>query len=598
LLDGRCFFLHIVDYNEWAALLVVLSLFLLPAFESATLFEFHSVSMAPTLLLAALFFLDTGLLAAGDRRGIWQSSTDAPEPAGKSRPHLRLTWVLASIFFLLAIGTKEDVSSAIAVLGLYFILTRRWRIGAALFVLGVGWFLVATYLIVPGSRPDGTQSAYLGFFSEFGQTPVEILTSPIREPGKVIGLLLSRKVVSGLGMLLIPLALMPLIGWRMLIISAPVLAIPLLSGNPMMSKLETYHYASPTLAFLMLAAVDGILRSSSVVDRLTAKQRGRGQAAGASGSVHRDVTGRRNTSVLWIALFVVLVGLVYHVYRGYSPLALPYHWPQVTPHDKIGDELAASIPKEAPVLAQAELVPLVARRPWVRIWHGPFDAEAEYVFLDVSHPKFTNRHGAQERLLADFAFDPSFGLVNSVDGYLLLRRGADRVATSPEFFTFVLAEPGDTTLPVNAVFGNELRLSAYEAIPQINDREGEPLVYLYWDVLEQPSQDYFISVFLLDDNQMPVGATLQQQPATVWWPTSRWEKGATIRVLANTFPWWTGDRDVFWYGLAVTKGSDPWDLAARLPVATDGSGPAPVDGDTLLPLVKFRRLAGIPYAEQ
>jgi len=40
--------------------------------------------------------------------------------------------------------------------------------------------------------------------------------------------------------------------------AAPAWAITLLSSNPLMRRLETYHYAAPAIPFMMLAAVDGV----------------------------------------------------------------------------------------------------------------------------------------------------------------------------------------------------------------------------------------------------------------------------------------------------------------------------------------------------
>ena len=587
--------------TEWGAVCVVAALFLLPSFESATLFEFHSVSLTPTLLLAAMFFVDRALLANGDKRGIWADLGQRipfPDPFAESAGWasdgraVATFGVLAGVLFLLALGTKEDVSLLVLALGFYFFFSHRRSLGVGLSAVGLAWFVVATYVVIPANRLDGTHSAYLGFFSELGQTPAEILVSPLRHPEKVLGLVFSAGVLRGLAMLLVPLAFTPVPGWRFFVLAAPSLAIPLLSSNPMMNQLETYHYGAPAVAFLMLATVDGLTRLVPIVNR-TYRVVSQGRAT-IGGSDPYPV----RSAPTFFALVVLLVSIVYHVFRGYSPLAMAFHWPAVTPHDRTGDRLAASIPADAPVLAQAELVPLVARRPWVRIWHGPFDTEAEYVFLDVSHPKFLNRDGAQERLLADMAFDPSFGLMASEDGYLLLKRGAERVATTPEFFSFVFADPPASAVPVDAAFGEQLRMIAYETSRQTNDREGEPLVTLYWDVLRQPATDYLIALFLLDDQAVPVGATLHQQPVTVWWPTSRWNAGDRVRVLANTFPWWTGDRADFGYGVAVVIGQDAWDTASRLPVVRQDGGAKPIDGNTVLPLVEFRRVAGIPYARR
>jgi hypothetical protein len=307
---------------------------------------------------------------------------------------------------------------------------------------------------------------------------------------------------------------------------------------------------------------------------------------------------------------VLITSLAYHYYRGYSPLARPFHWPVVTAHQQLGDDIAASIPSLAPVIAQAELVPLASHRPWIQIWQGPLDERADYYLWDVSHPAFVNRDGAQERLLSDIARDPTVGPTVTQDGFLLVQRGAPRRPTTPEFFTFVYADPPASSTPVSATFGDTLELVAVETHRNYADREAEPLVTLYWRVLTPPEEDYFIAVFLLDDAGQPVGVTRYQQPLTVWWPTSRWEPGRTVRMLANTFPWWTGDRRRFGYGVAVVRGAEPssasspdqpgqaaepWNVASRLPVVRNDGGLAPLDSDTLLPLTEFARVAGIAY---
>jgi len=178
---------------------------------------------------------------------------------------------------------------------------------------------------------------------------------------------------------------------------------------------------------------------------------------------------------------------------------------------------------------------------------------------------------------------------------MVLQRGAARNPTRPEFFTFAYADPPAKATPVVATFGDVLQLVGFETQRNYADREAEPLITLYWRVLAAPPEDYFVAIFLLDEAGKPVGVTPYQQPLTVWWPTSRWEPGRTVRLLANTFPWWTGDRRYFGYGVAVVSGREAWNVASRLPAVRGDGGPALLDGDTLLPLVKFERAAGIPY---
>jgi len=567
--------------SDWAALGLVLAYLLLPALESVTLFDFHAVGLAPTLILAACYFLDRAMTTASDQRGLWYDGTLRRRT--EASPEIRnqkLSLLLSALFFGLALSTKEDIPLHLLLLGLYLALIRGCRrVGAAMSLTSVIWFYIAVFLIIPAARPDGSHSPYLGFFSQLGKTPIEILTSPLRTPSVWLELITAPDTLRGIGMLTIPFALMPFLGLPFLIIAAPTFGIALFSSNPLMHQLETYHYAAPAIPFISLAAVDGTARLSTWLTRLS----------------HRLPRVR---PAHLVTLVVVLVSLGYHYYRGYSPLARSFHLPTITRHHELGTALAASIPPDAPVVVQAELAPLVANRSYVRVWTGPFDDHAEYYLLDVAHPAFSNRNAAQERLLADIAYEPTVGIVASQDGYLILRKGAPRIPITPEFFSFTLADMPPKAKQVNATFRTTLQLVGFETARSATDREAEPLLTLYWHVLQDPQQDLLIAVFLLDENNLPVGVTTVQQPATVWWPTSRWKAGDRIRLLANTFPWWSGDRVHFGYGIGVLPmGADPWDTNARLPVARSDGGIAPIDNATILPLVRFTRIAGIPYAE-
>ncbi len=98
-------------------------------------------------------------------------------------------------------------------------------------------------------------------------------------------------------MLTLPLAITPLAGLPLFVLALPTLAIVLLSSNPLMRQLETYHYAAPALAFVMLAVVDGVSRVSTLKQQI----------------------GRVKT-IYWLSSLVLVSSLIYHYYRGYSPL--------------------------------------------------------------------------------------------------------------------------------------------------------------------------------------------------------------------------------------------------------------------------------------
>ncbi len=585
-------------WSEGVALVIVLAYFLMPAAEAVTLFDFHAIALAPLFLLSALYFLDRALAAQGKSLWLWPEASQQASESVRSKQtnrawtNLSIFYLLSSIFFLLALSTKEDISLYVMMIGLYLlVLCRRWREGLALIVVGGAWFYVVSQIIIPAYRTGGGQSIYLAWFESLGHTPLEVVLSPITKPDKVLALILRPDSLPALGMLTLPLALLPLLGLPLLLMAAPGFLQFLLSQNPTLRQLETWHYAAPMLPFIMLGAIDGLARTSYFVSRF-------------SFHVSRLTPHASRFTHYLFPLILLLTSLLYHHLHGYSPLAQLQEWPEVTAHQRLGRELAASIPAEASVLVQAQLAPYVAHRYRLGIWSGPLDTNYDYIWLDLSHPKFPNRFNAHGELLTGLTIEPEFGFVAMKDGYLLLKKGAPRMPILEELFTFTQFDrlPKDAQ-PFNAVFSNTLKLVAIEPeVRRLATSETEPQVVLYFEVLQKPIEDYHLFLYLLDQTGKIVGATDYPQPAIFWWPTSRWQTGDHRQVRVNTIPWWTGDKTTFAYALGLSRSDDRWDISARLPVSFadqtgNPSGTQLLDNDTLLTLVAFRRFAGLPYPQ-
>jgi uncharacterized membrane protein len=582
--------------NEGAALVIVLAYFLLPAAQAVMLFDFHAVAQAPLFLLCAFFFLDRALALQGYSLWLWpdapplpgtaaggERTTDLAEPVSPRR-----AYGLAGLFFLLALSTKEDISLHVFMIGLYLVLLRRrWWEGGSLMIAGLIWFYGTFEVLIPFFRTSGKQSLFVGWFETLGRTPAEIALAPLTAPGKVLSLFLRPDSLPPLAMITAPLALLPVAGLPFLAMAAPSLAFSLLSQNPTPRQFETWHYTAPMLAFVLLAAVDGLARISYYGPRLLSRLR-----PGPSPVSRPAITAG-------LAVLLLITTLAYQYLRGYSFLSALPEWPEVTAHHQLGRELAATIPPEAHVLAQAQLAPTVAHRQEVGIWSGPLDTAYDYIWLDLSHPRLPNRFNAHAEFLTGMIIEPSFGPVAAKDGYLLLKKGAGRIPLPEELFSFTAYEQ----LPAHAqrfqaVFGDALQLVAVQPdVRRLATSETEPQVILYFEALRQPAEDYQLFIYQLDPTGAITGATDYAQPALYWWPTSHWQTGDRRQVRVNTIPWWTGDKTVFGYAIGFSRRDDPWDVPARLPVSLTGPanppGSQPIDNDTLLPIMAFRRVAGL-----
>ncbi len=594
--------------SYWLALSIALAYLLLPATQAVNLFDFHAVALSPLFMLWALYFVDiwkTGRRGNGETGRQGDRATRRQERQG-SQPltvHYSLFTVHYSLlFFALAMATKEDVSLTVMMVGLYLAFwQRRWRVGLMIFALAALWGAVAWGVVIPAFRTGGGQSVFVAYYGDLGASPLEIALSPLTKPLLVWQKLTRPESLAALGMLTLPFAFINLVGLPVFLLAAPSLAITLLSDNPLQQQLETWHYAAPMLAFVSLAAADGVARVS--------RWAGGKVSRWESGPVSRDVSGEavstypppcppahlltRPLSPLPV-LLLLLAALSYHYLRGYSPLSKPFQNPQVTAHHVLGDEIAASIPPEAKVMAQAELVPHLSQRETVSIWEGELSPEMDYVFVDVSHPKFINKDNAHANFISSMVFNDQFGMTVTKDGYILLQKGAERKPTQVGFQDFLFADADSfQNTPALATFDEFVELVKMET--HLN-REAEPQMTLYFRVLQQPDEDYFIRLYRLNEAGKVDGATVFQQPVLVWWPTHLWKPGDVIKVRFNTLPWWSGDgqHQRFGYALGISHDTgaqdDPWNISLRLPVSGEGALPG-----NLAFLQDFYWLAGMVY---
>ena len=122
--------------SDWAALAFALAFLLNPAIQGANWYEFHPVTLAPTLIMAAFYFLVTG----------------------------RTGWF--ALFAVLAAGCKEEIALLIFMLGFYaFVMLKRRSLGSVTMALALGWALFAVLGIqnsVAAGNIHWERYAYLG----------------------------------------------------------------------------------------------------------------------------------------------------------------------------------------------------------------------------------------------------------------------------------------------------------------------------------------------------------------------------------------------------------------------------------------------------
>ncbi len=483
------------------AVVFPLAYLLFPALEAANMFDFHPTTLVAGLFPYAFYFME------------------------------KRRYALFFVFAVLVMSCKEEMSLLVVMLGLYALfLQRNWRIGTAAIALGLVWFVGAVYVIIPHYNPEG-RSPYLGAYSHLGQGPLGIIRTAVTDPMAVAQTLFTKEKLVYLRDLFAPVGFLPLMGLQVLFLFLPTLGIILLSSDPQVYTLEKFHYASPLVPVVVLAAVYG------------------------TAFLSRRLAGRwripRERSVCLVAALVLLSTLCYHRARGFTPLGGNFRMPVITDHERLAGELIALVPQEAIVSAQSRLNPHLSQRE--KIYMFPRVEDAEYVIFDVTADSWPIHPYDQWRLYQSLITEEGFGVVAAEDGYVLLRRGAAGGQQLPDgFYSFARRETPEIEYPALIEFGDRLRFLGFDM-----EREGEMTsLSLYWQALVPLDRDYRIYPFFFDDGGAIIEDTsLRPMTTAIWYPTSLWKPGEIVQM--QTLPWNVGS-DLH-IGLGVVDG-DSWSV--------------------------------------
>jgi len=212
--------------KEKIALILAISFYLNFWIQEQNIFDFHSVSLGTTLLLATFYFL------------------------------LKKRYALFSLFLILSVMTKENVFMVASFFGLYLLLKeKKWLIGSVLTIVPTLIFFFLVSKAIPDAR--GNAHFALSFYSYLGENTQEIVQNVITKPQIVLGHLFSFSTIIYLNQLLIPIGYLALLSPLYLAFTLPELAIYLLSAHPGMRSYQ-YHYGAIILPFIYISTMYGV----------------------------------------------------------------------------------------------------------------------------------------------------------------------------------------------------------------------------------------------------------------------------------------------------------------------------------------------------
>ncbi len=521
------------EIPSWGALALALAFLLNPSIQAANWLEFHPVTLAPTFLMAAFYFLVT-------RRNGW-----------------------FALFAVLAASSKEEMALLVLMLGLYALLAqRRVRFGVIVMALSLLWAYVAVFVI---QNTFAAGNIHWNRYGYLGAGPGEMVASLLTRPGTVIEQLRAAQAGRYLLQLLFPTAFVALLGPEVLALALPSFAVNLLADFAPMHQVFELIYAAPIVPFVMLATVIGAARL--------------GHWLGSGNPAHST---RRRAVAAYVAPVAVLVAAATaSALYGYVPWGGNYRPYSVTPHDRRAAAIIAQIPADAKVSAQDRLDPHVSGRETVYIFPRLEDADA--VLIDATGPAWP-QHPSDLRASIDRLLQSGFGIAAANDGYLLLTRDATAQEFPPSFFSAWQRPDHAPAAPLHVDFADKLRLLDYAVT---RDEQGELVVQLYWQALAPLKEDLHVYVAFQDHEGNTLYDTLYYPPAALlWYPTSQWTPGQT--VLVQTLPW-TLDAGQFALLAGVYAQADGWTDGGRLAVS-DRSPALPLfENGTLVRLGGFER---------
>ncbi|GAA1559328.1 DUF2079 domain-containing protein [Actinomadura kijaniata] len=299
--------------------------------QGAVAFDFHEIALAVPLLAFAM-------VALAEER-----------------------WRAAALWTLPVLLVKEDMGLVVAAVGVYLLLRRRWRLGAAMLGGGFAAIAVIVLVLIPLWNPKGY--AYFGSVSGGGMvhgspgaggdllgTLLGFPASLVEHPQK-LWLLWMLGVVTAFAALRSPITL----------IALPVVGYRLVSTISLHWSTERVHYNAILMPILFVALVDAVVRMR--------------------GGARRPVRTYARFAVP-AALAVSLVSLPG---TEFGKMFSPSFW-TTTPHVTAARQVLAMVPDDARVAASNFLAPQLTGRAEVVLFPNVTRAPVDWVVVDTRRP--------------------------------------------------------------------------------------------------------------------------------------------------------------------------------------------------------------------
>jgi hypothetical protein len=285
------------------------------------------------------------------------------------------------------------------------------KAGVAIAASGFGYLALSMFVLRPlfggtGSAPESLDL----HFGPWGGSPFGFALALFTRPLDVLEHLSSAARLHYVPMVLAPLAFVPLLAPRTLLVALPALLVNLASVFPTTTRIDS-HYLTPAVPALCVSAIYGVHR------------------LGTAGLVMLRSQPAGRPSLVPLAFALLTVSVLASATAGGMPWSLDFVAGdfQADARTRAARRVLALIPRDASVQAPDALLPQLAERAAVHRVPPP-DRNTRYAVLDLSHRvRYAEREDLlrtqQEPLARSWLARSTMAVLDYAPPYVVLERG-------------------------------------------------------------------------------------------------------------------------------------------------------------------------------
>lgn len=293
-------------------------------------------------------------------------------------------WKTSLVMVLLILLTKETAAAATFGWGVYmFFFAGKRKTGLLVVITSTLYFILCVKVLIPHFSVSG-QYERLDLFGTLGQSFTDLMGSLYTQPTLFFSRFVRKEGLYFISIMLVPMMLWPIRGWRISIASLPSLVMILLLQNNDWLSIKFWHHATvlPVLFFAGIAAMQHYQGDDPPTPPWFRGFSG-GKKGGRRGGLRFKSTYVHSGMAL-AALFCAAWG---HYFYGFSPLSKSFEMyadseflQTPDPRLEVVQHLRNEIPRERTILASERLAAHFT--DYKRLYTGKRTTPVDFIIID------------------------------------------------------------------------------------------------------------------------------------------------------------------------------------------------------------------------